>query len=191
MVGMVDNPGPLLFIHAHPDDKTLATGGTIARYSRAGHDVAIVTCTAGEQGTVPDGEFDQLMNDRDGTLAAARAAEAEAACVLLDAEHRWLGGLFTYRDSGRLGSHANAHPRAFWAADIDEAAVALADTIVAVRPHAIVTYDPHLPVHGQQARPPGAEGRSSDLLEGIQGITSTCSNRQPVPSAPVHPRRSS
>lgn len=107
---MVDNPGPLLFVHAHPDDKTLATGGTIARYSRAGHDVAIVTCTAGEQGTVPDGEFDQLMNDRDGTLAAARAAEAEAACVLLDAEHRWLGGLFTYRDSGRLGSHANAHP---------------------------------------------------------------------------------
>lgn len=184
---MVDNPGPLLFVRAHLDDETLATGGTIARYSRAGHDVTIVTCTAAEQGTVPDGEFDQLMNDRDGALAAARAAEAEAACVLLGAEHRWLGGLFTDRDSGRLGSRANAHPRAFWAADIDQAAVALADTIVAVRP----TYDPHLPVHGQQAGPPGAEGRSSDLLEGIQGITSACSNRQPVPSAPMHPRRSS
>ena len=315
---MVGNPGRLLFVHAHPDDETLATGGTIARYSRAGHDVTVVTCTAGEQGTVPDGEFDELMNDRDGALAAARAAEAEAACVLLGAEHRWLGGLFTYRDSGRLGSHANAHPRAFWAADIDQAAVALADTIVAVRPHVIVTYDPHggyghpdhvqthrvtmraldlaprrwnvpavfwvavpqgvlerelsglaesvraaggerfvvdadpshypdgchddamiavevdiasvlelkwaalavhrtqlvllddrtwvlprgrgyrllncewyLRVHGQQAVPPGAEGRSSDLLEGIQGITSAYSNRQTAPSAPMHPRRSS
>jgi N-acetyl-1-D-myo-inositol-2-amino-2-deoxy-alpha-D-glucopyranoside deacetylase len=133
----------LLFVHAHPDDETLATGGTIGRYSRAGHDVTVVTCTAGEQGTVPNGEFVELMKDRDGALAAARAAEAEAACALLGAEHRWLGGLFAYRDSGRLGSRGNAHPRAFFAADIDKAAAALAETIVALRPHVIVTYDPN------------------------------------------------
>jgi N-acetyl-1-D-myo-inositol-2-amino-2-deoxy-alpha-D-glucopyranoside deacetylase len=139
---MPDSPGRLLFVHAHPDDETLATGGTIARYSQAGHDVTVVTCTAGEQGTVPNGEFVELMQDRDGTLAAARAAEAEAASELLGAEHRWLGGMFTYRDSGRLGSRANAHPRAFCAAAVDEAAAALADTIVALRPHVIVTYDP-------------------------------------------------
>lgn len=140
---MPDSPGRLLFVHAHPDDETLATGGTIARYSRAGHDVTVVTCTAGEQGTVPNGEFVELMNDRDGALAAARAAEAEASCALLGAEHRWLGGVFTYRDSGRLGTPANAHPRAFCAAAVDEAATALADTIVEFRPHVIVTYDPN------------------------------------------------
>jgi N-acetyl-1-D-myo-inositol-2-amino-2-deoxy-alpha-D-glucopyranoside deacetylase len=143
VVGMLDSPGRFLFVHAHPDDETLATGGTIARYSLVGHDVTVVTCTAGEQGTVPNGEFVELMQDRDGALAAARAAEAEAACALLGAEHRWLGGVFTYRDSGRLGSRANAHPRAFCAAPVDEAATALAETIVALRPHVIVTYDPN------------------------------------------------
>lgn len=135
--------GRLLFVHAHPDDETLATGGTIARYSQAGHEVTVVTCTAGEQGTVPKGEFADLMQDRDGALAAARAAEAEAACVLLGAKHRWLGGRFAYRDSGRTGSEANEHPRAFSAVAVDDAATEMAETIVDLRPHVIVTYDPN------------------------------------------------
>ncbi len=132
----------LLFVHAHPDDETLATGGTIARYTQAGHEVTVVTCTAGEQGTVPTGDLVDLMHDRDGALAEARAAEAEAACALLGAQHCWLGGRFAYRDSGRAGTSANEHPRAFWAAAVDDAAATLAETIVSMRPQVIVTYDP-------------------------------------------------
>jgi N-acetyl-1-D-myo-inositol-2-amino-2-deoxy-alpha-D-glucopyranoside deacetylase len=37
-----DRPGGLLLVHAHPDDETIATGGTIAHYCRRGVPVAIV-----------------------------------------------------------------------------------------------------------------------------------------------------
>ncbi len=42
----------LLLVHAHPDDETIATGGVMARYSRAGHRVICVTCTGGEHGEI-------------------------------------------------------------------------------------------------------------------------------------------
>jgi N-acetyl-1-D-myo-inositol-2-amino-2-deoxy-alpha-D-glucopyranoside deacetylase len=38
-------------VHAHPDDETLSTGGTIARYAaEPDTSVTLVTCTLGEQG---------------------------------------------------------------------------------------------------------------------------------------------
>ena len=40
----------LLFVHAHPDDETLATGATIAHYAALGAQVCVVTCTLGEEG---------------------------------------------------------------------------------------------------------------------------------------------
>jgi N-acetyl-1-D-myo-inositol-2-amino-2-deoxy-alpha-D-glucopyranoside deacetylase len=42
----------LLFVHAHPDDESLATGATIAHYASLGADVRVVTCTLGEEGEV-------------------------------------------------------------------------------------------------------------------------------------------
>ncbi|HEX8864793.1 MAG TPA: PIG-L family deacetylase, partial [Lentzea sp.] len=42
-------PPRLLFVHAHPDDESLWTGGTIARYASAGAHVTVVTCTLGEE----------------------------------------------------------------------------------------------------------------------------------------------
>ena len=33
----------LLFVHAHPDDETLATGVAIAHYVSRGHDVEVLT----------------------------------------------------------------------------------------------------------------------------------------------------
>ena len=35
----------LMLVHAHPDDESLATGGTIARYAAEGAEVVVVTCT--------------------------------------------------------------------------------------------------------------------------------------------------
>lgn len=42
----------LLFVHAHPDDETLATGVAIAHYVLRGHDVEVLTATLGEEGEV-------------------------------------------------------------------------------------------------------------------------------------------
>ena len=37
----------LLFVHAHPDDESLANGATIAHYTARGAQVRVVTCTLG------------------------------------------------------------------------------------------------------------------------------------------------
>jgi len=42
----------ILFLLAHPDDETFGTGGTIARYARAGAEVHLATATRGEAGMV-------------------------------------------------------------------------------------------------------------------------------------------
>jgi N-acetyl-1-D-myo-inositol-2-amino-2-deoxy-alpha-D-glucopyranoside deacetylase len=44
-----DHGRRLLLVHAHPDDETLTTGGTMARYATAPDTaVTLVTCTLGE-----------------------------------------------------------------------------------------------------------------------------------------------
>jgi N-acetyl-1-D-myo-inositol-2-amino-2-deoxy-alpha-D-glucopyranoside deacetylase len=37
----------LLLVHAHPDDETIGTGATMARYVAQGAHVTLVTCTRG------------------------------------------------------------------------------------------------------------------------------------------------
>jgi hypothetical protein len=56
-------------------------------------------------------------------------------------DHRFLGGPGRYRDSGMMGTESNKHPRAFWGADLDEAAQHLVDVFREVRPQVLVTYD--------------------------------------------------
>src|SRR5205809_434296 len=45
-------PRRLLLVHAHPDDESIGTGATIARYAAEGTQVTLVTCTRGELGEV-------------------------------------------------------------------------------------------------------------------------------------------
>ena len=47
-----DRPLTLMTLHAHPDDETIGTGGTMARAVRDGHRVVLVTCTRGELGEI-------------------------------------------------------------------------------------------------------------------------------------------
>lgn len=37
----------LMVVHAHPDDESGQTGGTLARYAAAGYHTVLVTCTDG------------------------------------------------------------------------------------------------------------------------------------------------
>ena len=43
----------LMAVHAHPDDESNSTGGTLARYSAEGVRTVLVTCTNGEFGDAP------------------------------------------------------------------------------------------------------------------------------------------
>jgi N-acetyl-1-D-myo-inositol-2-amino-2-deoxy-alpha-D-glucopyranoside deacetylase len=132
----------ILFVHAHPDDETVGTGATMARYAAAGDHVTLVTCTLGEEGEIHVPALSQLEAAQADQLGGYRLIELERACAALGvADHRFLGGAGRYRDSGMMGLPANEHPRAFWQADVDEAAGHLVEIIREVRPQVVVTYD--------------------------------------------------
>jgi N-acetyl-1-D-myo-inositol-2-amino-2-deoxy-alpha-D-glucopyranoside deacetylase len=132
----------LLLVHAHPDDETIGTGATMARYAAEGAHVTLVTCTLGEEGEIIPEELAHLAADKDDALGRHRIGELEAACEALGVEdHRFLGGAGRWRDSGMMGAASNDRPEAFWQADLDEAAGELVRIIREVRPQVLVTYD--------------------------------------------------
>lgn len=77
-----------LFIFAHPDDETVACGGTIKRLSEAGKDVRIVSVTNGGAGQVMPGAQSKLAHYLN--VGALRKAEFESVCELLGAEPKLL-----------------------------------------------------------------------------------------------------
>ncbi len=132
----------LLLVHAHPDDESIGTGATMAKYAAEGAHVTLVTCTLGEEGEVIPAELAHLSADGEDRLGPYRVGELAAACAALGVEdHRFLGGPGRWRDSGMMGAATNDHPRAFWRADLDEAAGELVKVIREVRPQVLVTYD--------------------------------------------------
>jgi N-acetyl-1-D-myo-inositol-2-amino-2-deoxy-alpha-D-glucopyranoside deacetylase len=127
----------LLLVHAHPDDESIATGGTMARYAAEGARVTLVTCTRGEQGEIVPEDLRHLGTGK--ALADTRVDELAAAMKVLGVtDHRFLG---PYEDSGMIGTPENERAPAFWNADLDEAAAHLVKVIEEVRPQVVVTYD--------------------------------------------------
>ena len=139
--------GGLLAVHAHPDDESITMGATLARYAALGRPVTLVTATLGEQGELMHGRLAGLAADGADQLGGYRFAELAAACGALGVtDHRILGGLGRFRDSGMAGSASAAHPRAFCRAgvggpDHDEAVTALVAVLDEVRPSVVLTYD--------------------------------------------------
>ncbi|WP_423923162.1 PIG-L family deacetylase [Frigoribacterium sp. 2-23] len=147
----------VLFVHAHPDDETITTGGTIASLVSDGADVTVVTCTRGELGEVI---ADDLARLRDDPAALAVHRELEIAAAMRDLgvrDHRFLGdpeartaGLPSraYRDSGMqwrregvAGPTDDLHASAFCAAEFGEIVSDLSAVVESVHPSAIVSYD--------------------------------------------------
>jgi N-acetyl-1-D-myo-inositol-2-amino-2-deoxy-alpha-D-glucopyranoside deacetylase len=134
----------LLLVHAHPDDEVIGTGATMAHYVADGAHVTLVTCTLGEEGEIHVPELAQLAAAESDQLGGYRIVELERACAALGVtDHRFLGGAGHYRDSGMMGLATNDHPRAFWQADLKEAAGLLLKIMQEVRPQVMITYDDH------------------------------------------------
>jgi N-acetyl-1-D-myo-inositol-2-amino-2-deoxy-alpha-D-glucopyranoside deacetylase len=132
----------LLLVHAHPDDESIGTGATMAKYAAQGARVTLVTCTLGELGEILPPGLAHLAADRDDRLGEYRIGELDAACAALGVtDHRFLGGAGRWRDSGMIGTAGNEDPRCFWRADLGEAAAALLAVIEEVRPQVLVSYD--------------------------------------------------
>jgi len=136
-----DSARRLLLLHAHPDDESIGTGATIARYAAEGARVTLVTCTRGELGEVIPPGLAHLATGGD-RLGEHRSTELAAACAALGIDdQRFLGGPGRWRDSGMMGLPSNESPDCFWQADLATAAAELAQVIVAARPQVLVTYD--------------------------------------------------
>lgn len=132
----------LLLVHAHPDDESIGTGATMARYAAEDAHVTLVTCTLGELGEIIPPSLAHLADSGGARLGEYRIGELAAACAELGVtDHRFLGGPGRWRDSGMMGTAANDDPRCFWRADAGEAAGALLEVIREVRPQVLVTYD--------------------------------------------------
>ncbi|HVE62826.1 MAG TPA: N-acetyl-1-D-myo-inositol-2-amino-2-deoxy-alpha-D-glucopyranoside deacetylase [Mycobacteriales bacterium] len=127
----------VLLVHAHPDDESIGTGVTMARYAEEGVRVTLVTCTRGEEGEIVVDDLQHLGTG--SALATAREAELAAACAALGVtDHRFLG---RFEDSGMMGTAANDNPASFWQADLDAATAELVAILREVRPQVVVTYD--------------------------------------------------
>ncbi|MEV8508723.1 N-acetyl-1-D-myo-inositol-2-amino-2-deoxy-alpha-D-glucopyranoside deacetylase [Actinoplanes sp. NPDC051475] len=132
----------LMLVHAHPDDEVTGTGATMARYVTEGAHVTLVTCTLGEEGEIHVPELAQLEARQADQLGGWRIGELRRACAALGVtDQRFLGGAGRYRDSGMMGLETNNHPRAFWQADLDEAAAHCLEILREVRPQVLITYD--------------------------------------------------
>lgn len=125
----------IVFFHAHPDDESIATAGTMARAKREGHRVVLVSATRGELG-----EFAPDSLAPGETLVDRRVAELHAAAEILGVDRvEFLG----YRDSGMAGESTNDEPGSFWSADIDEAAARLARLLEEEHVDVLTVYDEH------------------------------------------------
>lgn len=108
---------------AHPDDESLGTGGTLARYAAEGVETSLITATRGERGRFGD------AGEQPGPDVVGRTREAElrAAAEILGIRDVTLLG---YPD----GTLAAVDPIA--------AQDAIASHLCRVKPHVVITFGP-------------------------------------------------
>lgn len=135
--------GRLLLVHAHPDDETINNGATMAKYAHEGFDVALVTCTRGEEGEILVPELASAASDKEDRLADIREVELTNALKALGVHRHWYLGAPNkrYRDSGMMGTPANERKGVFWGANLGEASSFLSQYINEFKPHVVITYD--------------------------------------------------
>ncbi len=143
-----------VFVHAHPDDESISTGGTIAALLAGGARVTVLTGTRGERGEVVPGDLAPLEGTHE--LGPHRVGElADALRALGGPAHAFLGTTPArasgqprrqYADSGmRWGADGfaaaagDAGPDALSLAPLDEV---VADVLAAsADATALVSYD--------------------------------------------------
>ncbi|HEY8094197.1 MAG TPA: PIG-L family deacetylase [Acidimicrobiales bacterium] len=161
----------LVCFHAHPDDESMTTGGTIARAKAEGHRVVLVVATNGEYGEVPEdlGPEETLVERRHRETAASAAALGIDRVV-------WLG----YEDSGMTGWEQNSRPTSFLQADLDEAAGRLAAVLREEGAEVLTTYD----WHGNYGHPDHIKvhhvGHRAAVLAGTPRVLEATVNRDHI-----------
>lgn len=135
----MDRPSTLAFLHAHPDDEAIFTGGTMALLAAQGHRVVLLVATSGELGIARSG----------ADLATEREQETLRCCEALGVEHvHFLG----FADSGLHSENPSGFAHESQQRIVDTAIEALAahgpvDALVSYDDHGIYGHPDHLQVH--------------------------------------------
>ncbi len=125
--------GTIVSFHAHPDDESIGTGGTLALAADAGHRVVLVFGTRGELGEPVPG----VLADGE-QLTLRRTAEVFRSAEVLGVQRvEFLG----WTDSGMIGEATNDVPGCFWQADVEHAARRLALILEEESVDVITIYD--------------------------------------------------
>jgi LmbE family N-acetylglucosaminyl deacetylase len=142
----------ILAVFAHPDDESLACGGTLARLADLGASIVLLCATRGERGFVSD---PTLVPD--GDLGRVRTHELQAAAKILGARDVLV---FDYPDGDlRWG-------------DDSELEADIVDALRTYRPDAVITFDEdglywhadHIGVHERTASAVGSLGSAAPAL---------------------------
>lgn len=119
----------IVFVHAHPDDEALLTGGTMAMLARHGHRVVLVTATSGDAGlaatAITTGQ----------SLADTRVTELHSSAAILGCARIHLLG---YPDSG---FEPRPHPGSFATLGVEPVAERLAAILREERADVVTGYD--------------------------------------------------
>lgn len=162
----------LVCFHAHPDDESIATGGTMTLAASEGHRVVLVLATRGEQGEPQPG----VLEDGE-QLWERRVEESHKAAEILNVDRvEFLG----YEDSGMVGEPTNDNPACFWQADVEEAAQRLAVILRQVDADVLTIYDSHggygHPDHIQVHR----VGKRAAEIAGVDRVFQSTMNRDRI-----------
>ena len=130
----------MVFLHAHPDDEAIFTGGTMAMLAAAGHRVVLLVATSGELG-VPHGP--------EGDLAATRRTETIECCQALGVDDVIFLG---FGDSGLHGENEHGLIHQPLGAVVDATRNAIAPygpigAFVSYDDHGIYGHPDHVRVH--------------------------------------------
>jgi mycothiol S-conjugate amidase len=124
----------LMAVHAHPDDESSKAAATTARYVAEGHEVLVVTCTGGEEGSILNPAMDRP--DVRADLTSVRRAEIARAIEVLGVRQRWLG----FVDSGWPDGRP-VEPGRFASLPLAVCVERLVAEIREFRPQVLITYD--------------------------------------------------
>ncbi|MGK2879373.1 MAG: PIG-L deacetylase family protein [Mycobacterium sp.] len=124
----------LMAVHAHPDDESSSTGGTLARYAALGYRTVLVTCTDGRLGDAADGTKPLQPEHDSHDVARRRSQELEdAAAALGIGEVVELG----YPDSGVDGERVD---EAFSRRPVTPLVYQMVRLLRMHRPDVVITY---------------------------------------------------
>jgi LmbE family N-acetylglucosaminyl deacetylase len=131
-------------VHAHPDDESSQTGGTLARYAAAGHRTVLVTCTDGRLGDGANGVKAGEPGHDTRQVAEHRSRELDLAATALGISDLVKLG---YPDSGAVdgaepGTNV-ADPGSFSAMAPGPIVQRIEQVMRSYRPDVVVTYPPN------------------------------------------------